>query len=579
MKIIKYLLVASAFSTVGCSKLIDLNPQSNITANNYYSTATEVNTALNGCYNSMQTPLTDEWTLTELRSDNAVQGSASSVSVPNRDLSDLDMYFPSTSHQGIYNYWLNTYYNIRNTNFVLNSLGVNYSSSAGTLSFDPITSSINAADVKRLSAEATFIRAHHYFNLVRLYGDVFLVHKPISPEEAKLVNRSPVAEVYKLIIADLLNTVNNGSTAKFGSIASTDIGRVNSWCAKALLAKVYLTLNRKTEAAILLQDIITNSNYSLQASYANLFSIANEMNSEMMFCIRFKAGGIGLGSNLPNLWAPVNSGSAVVVGDGKGYNTPSQDLYNSYTAINATGSTTTTSNNITLSAANPLISIGMPVTGLQITQGTTVTAVNGAVITLSIKPSATLVTTALLAFGGDPRRITNIGIYTGRIFYPNKYMSAVAIANDAENDFPVLRYADVLLMLAEAQGNSAISIGLINQVRVRTGNSALTTTVINTVALFEKALSDERRWEFAFENQRFFDLVRFNTTMSTITFQQTMKDHFAIMYPFHYINYPNPKLTVTDLQNLVTTNKLLLPIPQREIDNNTAIVIKQNPGY
>jgi hypothetical protein len=215
---------------------------------------------------------------------------------------------------------------------------------------------------------------------------------------------------------------------------------------------------------------------------------------------------------------------------------------------------------------------------LQLAQGTTVTAVAGAVVTLSARPTATLATAAL-AFGGDLRRFTNIGIYTGRIFYPNKYISAVTVANDAENDFPILRYADVLLMLAEAQGNSAASVGLINQVRVRTTAAALNPATINTTALFEKALADERRWEFAFENQRYFDLLRFNTTMTTITAQQVMKDHFAFMYSFHYINYPAPRLTAAELQNNVTTEKLLLPIPQREIDNNTAIVIKQNPGY
>ncbi len=578
MKLSHYLIISTFAFSFGCTKLIELNPQSNISSATFYSNITEVNAALTGCYNGMIAPLNDEWTLTELRSDNSVQGVAGSTSSPNRDLSDLDMFFPSVSHQGLYNYWLNNYYNIRNVNFVLNNLGVDYSPSTGTLTFNPISIPISSADVKKLSAEASFIRAHHYFNLVRLYGDVFLVHEPISPEAAKVVNRSPTADIYKLIIADLQNTIDNGRNSIYAAIPVAELGRANSWSAKALLAKVYLTLNRKTEAAALLDDIIKKSGYGLQSSYANVFSISNEMNSEILFAIRFKAGGIGLGSSLPNTFAPLNSGAAVINGDGKGLNFPSIDLFNSYAATNATGAVSTTSNNVTLTAANPAITVGLAVTGLQIAQGTTVTAVAGAVVTLSIRPTATLAT-ANLAFGGDIRKLVNLGVFTGAKIYVNKYISTVAVANDAENDWPVIRFADVLLMLAEAQGNNTSSINLINQVRSRVSLPLLSTTTTNTTALFEKALSDERKFEFAFENQRWFDLLRFNTTLSTINSLQVLKDHFNYMYPLHYINYPAPRLSLAEMQALVTNDKMLLPIPQREIDNNTQIVIKQNPGY
>ena len=578
MKLYQYLIIATFAGLAGCSKLIDLTPQSNINSATYYSNLSELNTALTGCYNGMQAPLKDEWTLTELRSDNTIQGVPASTSTPNRDLSDLDMFFPNVSHQGNYNYWLKPNYYIRNVNFVLNSLNVNYSPSAGTLSFDPVTIPVTAADVKKLSAEATFIRAYHYFNLVRLYGEVFLVHEPISPEEAKQVNRSPVADIYKLIIADLSNTIANGSTAKFASIPGAELGRANSWAAKALLAKVYLTLNRKTEAAALLQDVITNSGYGLQASYANVFSIGNEMNSEILFAVRFKAGGIGLGSSLPNDFAPLNSGAAVINGDGKGLNFPSQELYNAYASIPAIGNVRSANATVTLTAANPAITVGMPVTGIQIAQGTTVAAISGTTLTLSTPAIATLATAAL-NIGGDPRRIANIGLYTGAKFYIQKYISAVAVANDAENDWPVIRFSDVLLMMAEAQGNTAASLGFINQVRARVGLAAYTSANITTTAQFETALANERRFELAFENQRWFDLLRFNTTMTTITVEQTMKDHLTYMYPLHYGLYPSPRLTLAEMLVFVNTNRMLLPIPQREIDNNTAIVIKQNPGY
>jgi len=158
-----------------------------------------------------------------------------------------------------------------------------------------------------------------------------------------------------------------------------------------------------------------------------------------------------------------------------------------------------------------------------------------------------------------------------------KFLSQVATTNDGESDWPVLRYADIILMLAEAQGFTPSSIALINQVRVRTGLGALPASV-NSVATFEKALADERRFEFAFENQRWFDLVRFNKTMTTITAEQTMKDHFTKEFASHYSQY-SPVTPLAILLTYITTNKLLLPIPQHEIDTNSQLVIAQNLGY
>jgi hypothetical protein len=577
MKFQNFILVVSAVLLAACSKLIEQEPQSNITAQNYYSNVGEISTALTGCYNGMQRPLTDEWTLTELRSDNAIQGARASTSSVNRDLSDLDMFFPNTSHAGLYNYWLNTYYNIRNVNFVLNSLGVNYSPSSGTLAFDSITIDVKVTDKRKLAAEASFIRAHHYFNLVRLYGRVFLVHEPINPEEAKALNRTTTEEIYKLIIADLKNAADYGNTAKYAAIAKAELGRANSWSAKALLAKVYLTLNRKAEAITLLQDIIANSGYGLQSSYANVFSITNEMNAEILFAIRFKAG-IGLGSTLPNLFAPLNSGSAIVNGDGRGYNTPSAELNNSYFSISLTGaSVKKDSTRVVLAAANAAILPGMFVTGTQVAAGTTVASINGNVITLSAAAIATS-TTAALAIG-DQRKTITIGTFTGGVLYPAKLISNPAIVNDAESDWIVIRYADVLLMLAEAQGNTAASIALINQIRTRAKVAPIDPANITSDALFESALLNERRWELAFESQRWFDLLRTNTTYTTITAEQTMTNHFTVMHPLHYSFYPPPTLTLAQMLAFVIPNRMILPIPQREIDNNTRIVIEQNPGY
>ncbi len=577
MKALKYIILVSVIGIVSCKKNIDLYPESNLNTATYYSTLDEVSIALTGCYNGMQKTLTEEWTLTELRGDNVIQGVAGSTSSVNRDLSDLDMFMPNTSHQGNFTYWSSVYSNIRNVNLVLNALNVNYTPSTKTISFDSMT--ITGKDVTRksLAAEALFIRAYHYFNLVRLYGGVFLVHEPIGAEDAKAINRSSVADIYSLIEADLNNAIAFGNTSQYSASAAS-LGRANVWCAKALLAKVYLTQNKKVEAITILQDIISNSGYGLQSSYANIFSINNEMNNEILFAIRFKAGGLGLGSPFPNLFAPLSSGSNVVNGDGKGYNYPSTDISNSYFFVSSTGaSVKKDSVRVVLSAPNANILTGMYVTGTQIVAGTTVTAISGNILTLSLPASATS-TTATLTIG-DPRKVASIAIYNNIKPYAIKLISNPSIANDAENDWIVLRYADVLLMLAEAQGNTPVSIGLINQVRTRAKLAPLDPLVINTTALFETALANERRYEFAFESQRFYDLLRFNTTMTTVTAAQAIKDHFAKEYSTHYGTYPAPRLTLAELQAQVTTQKLLLPIPQREIDNNTLLVIPQNPGY
>jgi hypothetical protein len=521
MKRIHYIIFLCSLALTACKKSVDLFPLSNLNTGTYYSNLDEVKAAVTGCYRGLQKPIVYEWQMTELRSDNTKQGQPGSTSSVNRDISDLDMFTPSTSHQAIYQYWLTSYNNIHNINIVLQKLGVVYDPAAGSISLSNISIPISDVDRKQQAGEALFLRAYHYFNLVRLFGGVFVVYTPITPAEAKAMNRSSVAETYKLIEADLKTAATYLSALKYPQIASTtpnDLGKANAWAAKGLLGKVYLTENKKAEAIAVLQDVKDNSGYALltgASAYANVFSTSNEMNSEVIFSIRFKAGGLGLGNLLPNMFAPLSSGSAVIAGDGDGLNYPTNDLD-----------------------------------------------------TLT---------------NGDPRKSTLIGVYgsgSAAKLYVKKYIPPQPSLNDdTENDWPVLRYADILLMLAEAQGNTQTSIDLINAVRIRAGAVAYGPGTIVSVTQFEQALSNERRIEFAFENQRWFDIVRFNATTTTLTAEQIMKNHFAIEYFNHYRLYTAPTPTLAQLQGNVTHDHLLLPIPQREIDTNTGLVIPQNPGY
>jgi len=89
MKNVLKLFVLATIFLSSCNKNIELYPQSNITTENFYTNSSEIQIALNGCYNALRSPLLEEWKLTELRSDNTIMGNAASKSVPNRDLSDL----------------------------------------------------------------------------------------------------------------------------------------------------------------------------------------------------------------------------------------------------------------------------------------------------------------------------------------------------------------------------------------------------------------------------------------------------------------------------------------------------------
>ena len=125
----------------------------------------------------MRAPAAEEWKFTELRSDNAAMNQIATTSVDNIFFLSYDAFFVGTNDDNLKNFWYYTYVNIKNNNILLNKMNVNYNGSAIVYGGN----SINAtdADIKDVASQACFLRAYHYFNLVRLFGDVFLVHEPV----------------------------------------------------------------------------------------------------------------------------------------------------------------------------------------------------------------------------------------------------------------------------------------------------------------------------------------------------------------------------------------------------------------
>lgn len=493
MKAIKYIPVIFMILLSGCD--MDLQPISEIGEGDFYKNTSEVSSAVIACYNGLQEPMKYEWMFTELRSDNARLQNTATTSTANTQLMNFDQAKISSTNEYVYEYWLATYHNIARCNSVFKNLGV-----------------VDDPELrKQFEGEVSFIRAYHYFNLVRLFGPVFLVNERISAAEARQINRTPAAEIYAHVTSDLNNAIEKLQGITYDA---SNKGRITEWAAKGLLAKVRMTngLNDE-ETKNLLYDIILHSGNRLQtASYASVFDINNEVNDEIIFTIRYLSGGFGLGSPFGNYFAPLQSGSSVINYSGNGYNYPSSDLAQSY----------------------------------------------------SVKDQRMDATIAL-NYTDDRGNIVDRR-------YVTKYLSPVSLKEDGDKDWPVLRYSDILLLYAEVinelEGPSP-ALSYVNQTRTRAGLSELKDRDVPNKHEMRMAIEKERRLELAYENHRWFDLIRTNRAI------EVLNSHFITETYYDEIRLDGEGNEIVKLE--LTQQSILLPIPQKELDINPNI--PQNPGY
>lgn len=346
---------------------------------------------------------------------------------------------------------------------------------------------------KQLTGEALFLRALMYFNLVRTFGDVPLVLKETtSVQEGYDQGRIAVDKVYDQIIADLKTAESNLPA----SYSGTDIGRATSGAAKSILGKVYLTTHDFPAAVNKLKEVVDAHTYVLLTNYADLWKPENKNNAESIFEVQYKKGGTGTGSSFNDQMAPGESGTYVTgMGFASGRNLPTPDLIAAY----ETG---------------------------------------------DIRKAASLAETY------DADGVTVYNPYT------LKFKDVSFAASDNDNNWPVIRYADVMLMYAEAlneanNGPNTVAYDMMNQVRDRAGLDPLTAGL--NKADFAAAVAHERQVELAFEGHRWFDLVRTGKAV------EVMNAHFA------------GSITIQPWQ-------LLCPIPQTEININPSVIL-QNNGY
>lgn len=366
--------------------------------------------------------------------------------------------------------------------------------------------------------EARFLRALNYFNLVRLWGPVFKVTRKLSPEESRVMQRTSSDEIYTLIEEDLTGIVDGQMLPE--SYPAADRGRATLLAAKALLAKVYMTYYAPGEAPYaaakqLLAEVIAAAGNPQSGQdlvpYEEVFSIRNEMNPEILFAVRYTAGNKGLGSPFGGLFGPLNNGGNVIIGSPKHYNYPSDDL-------------------VSVFKKNP----------------------DDKRIAVSFSERYWNETTDKWVMAR----------------YVTKYLSPVLTEYDGENDWPVIRLGDVLLLYAEAVAESEgtptpEAVRYLNMTRERAGIAAYAPTDFGSMTQFRAALREERRLELAFENQRFFDLKRWGIATETInTYLLEKESTFYSAYGY-----------VKAIQEWQTA----LPIPLSVININPDVA--QNVGY
>lgn len=493
------LLLTIAVLATSCDDFLQQDPIDQLGEGSFYTNDDEIDMATIACYNGLQATMSYEWLLTEVRTDNSRIHSRSTTSTTSKNVISVDHLTVPTTHIHNEQYWEAVYHNIYRCNTVLENLGV-VQDSALKVQFE---------------AEARFIRGYHYFNLVRLYGPVFKVDSRLSIPDANTAERAPVEEIYDFIQEDL-DFAQKGLPTSYDD---DEAGRVTAWAAKTLLAKVFLTLE-DYDAAETLLDEVEGSGFKLLDNYADVFDYNNEMNEEILFAVRFKTGGYGLGSPFANFFAPNGSQDAVIAFSGEGYNCPSTSLIQAYEPAD------TIRKNVTLSAD-------------------------------------------YINLSGD----------VAPMAWVKKYFFDVSIRYDAENDWPVIRYADVLLMQAEVKlENSGVAAALpyINQTRVRAKLDPLTTVEVPDILSAQLAIEDERRFEFAMENHRFYDLIRtnrFKTIMDVHFEEELIQTTDGTLDPA----YTDPDYAIYMPNRIVEEWQLLLPIPFSV--TSVSPQVAQNVGY
>lgn len=463
-------MLLAAFTS--CKKWVDYNPHEDfrITELDYLKSESDYRTMAVSVYTPMQW-LNQAVPVGDIASDNSVSGGENASDV--LALQQIDDYTHTPVNSQLTELWQAAYEGINRANYMHQYKAANLAGET-----------VDFAGKDALYGEVYFLRAYYYFHLVRFFGDVPLfVDKRLGLSESRSLQRSPKADVYKQIELDLKNAITVLPAIQ------VEKGRITKYAAQALLGKVLVYENKFDEATTVLEAVINSNAFSLVSDINAMFLASGENGPESVFEIQYSNtspyynwGGVTRGQgNLSVQQCGIrglNGSNDMPYAAGWSTNLPSTNLAAAFSAGDKRKDATI----LDIEAyknANP--SFG---------------------ITYQVAP------------------YKNTGLYNKK-YLPRKGETSGQIELNYLNNYRTIRYAEVLLLAAEAfnratAANDAKAQGYLNQVRARAfGDNAHNITASG--AALKQAIWDERRLELAMEGDRFFDLVRTGQAATKIT--------------------------------------------------------------
>lgn len=498
MKKSYYILILLVLLSACKKSFLDRMPADVKTQDIFYKTPSDANQALVSAYSVLDFDgLGYSFLNSEMASDDCFGGGGISDNGP-RQLDKFIYYNDVNAAE-----WTKDYKGIYRANILLQKMdGVDFSTQPNLKS--------------QYRGEAKFLRAYFYFELVRMFGHVPLIKQPVEAGQYFIPQASPDS-VYAFIAQDLKDAITDltYSAVKYSAVTSTNYGHATKWAAESLLARVFLYYTgyysksqlgniMKNDIITYLDDVINNSGYGLVQNYASLFrasaktmgvTFAGQNNQEGVFTIQYSYMGLG-DWNLNN-----GNRMQVLIGmrgvapapyyKGWGLGTINPKLWNAYPTEDSTR------------------------------RKATIISVTGE--NLNYQPSS------------DQYQYT--GLFWKKFTPLSGPDSPDSVGGNFQIDnfdnYPVIRYSDVLLMAAELNLGTDLNKAqnYYNQVRDRAMGNTNHRKVLTNDDAGKNLIFTERQLELALEGHRYWDLLRRGISVAKSNIDNPTSDNFSVSFP------------------------------------------------